>query len=131
MIYRIQTLYLLLSVFIYSIIIYFYLYPVYSIKEIKKYFFLEKIILILCIVLCFFSFILFKKRKWQIYINKIHIILCNTNFILNIFIFYHIIEYKFIILLCSCNIIITYFLYISNKAIKKDIELINSIYRIR
>ncbi|WP_185871746.1 DUF4293 family protein [Blattabacterium cuenoti] len=123
MLYRIQTLYLLISIFIYSVLIYFF------------NFYLKKTNLIclitivcICLFLSILSFFLFKKRKFQIFINKINI-LSNIIYILILFYTqlnkYLLIIFFFFILLCI------YILYLTNKAIKGDIELIDSINRIR
>ncbi|WP_185852249.1 DUF4293 family protein [Blattabacterium cuenoti] len=136
MLYRIQTLYLLISIFIYSFFIYFLCFLN---KKIISFFYfhlyLKKTILIfiiICLFLSILSFFLFKKKKLQIFFNEINIL---TNIIHVIILFfscyqlnmniYILIMFIFFILLCIC------ILYITNKAIKKDIELIDSINRIR
>ncbi|WP_185872319.1 DUF4293 family protein [Blattabacterium cuenoti] len=128
MLYRIQTLYLIISIFIYSI--YLYYYYNYNINTFNTFNFISKTIFIfLCLILSILNILFFKKKKLQIFMNKINILLNSINLILlfnqkiflkkNIYLFF---------ILCICNILV---LYICNKKIKKDIELIDSMNRIR
>ncbi|WP_185858624.1 DUF4293 family protein [Blattabacterium cuenoti] len=124
MLYRKQTLYSLISIFIYSFSLYFYPHIFIHSKKI--------VFIILCLILSFLSFFSFKNRKYQILMNKINIFLNSTHFILIIFFSYKqfIKEFLFlfIVLSCFCN---TWILFLANKAIKKDLEFIQSINRIR
>ncbi|QIK16855.1 DUF4293 domain-containing protein [Blattabacterium sp. DPU] len=133
MLYRIQTLYSLISIFIYSVFIYFLL----NHENITDFFYLnlylKKIILfiiIICLFISILSFLLFNRNKLQIFCNKINI-LTNTSYVIILFFSYTqlnkyttLIMFLFFIL-CIC------ILYLTNKAIKKDIKLIDSINRIR
>ncbi|WP_341660818.1 DUF4293 family protein [Blattabacterium cuenoti] len=133
MLYRIQTLYLLISIFIYSILIYFLCFLNKNIMDFFEcHFFFKKtilIFLIICLFLSILSFFFFHQKKLQIFFNKINIL---TNTIHEGILFfscskwnkYTLIMFLFFIL-CIC------FLYLTNRAIKKDIKLINSIKRIR
>ncbi|WP_185863903.1 DUF4293 family protein [Blattabacterium cuenoti] len=133
MLYRIQTLYLLISIFIYSLLIYFLCFFNKNLMDflecnfLKKKFFL--IFLIICLFLSILSFFFFHQKKIQIFLNKINIL---TNTIYEGILFFSCSKwnkYTFIMflffILCIC------FLYLTNRAIKKDIKLINSINRIR
>ncbi|WP_341665760.1 DUF4293 family protein [Blattabacterium cuenoti] len=133
MLYRIQTLYLLISIFIYSLLIYFLCFLNKNLMDFlecnfffKKYFL---IFLIICLFLSILSFLFFHQKKIQIFLNKINIL---THTIHEGFLFFSCSKwntYTFIMfiffILCIC------LLYLTNRAIKKDIELINSINRIR
>ncbi|WP_341658588.1 DUF4293 family protein [Blattabacterium cuenoti] len=133
MLYRIQTLYLLISIFIYSIFICFLCSLNKNIMDFFEcHFFFKKtilIFLIICLFLSILSFFFFHQKKLQIFFNKMNIL---TNTIHEGFLFfscskwnkYTLIMFLFFIL-CIC------LLYLTNRAIKKDIELINSINRIR
>ncbi|WP_185855603.1 DUF4293 family protein [Blattabacterium cuenoti] len=139
MLYRIQTLYLFISTFIHFISIsIFYNIDIVDIGIVKKEFILEKSIIILlftCVVITILSICLFRKKKWQIIINKINIFINIVIIFTNIFIYLYLInsfssEIKiiFFLLLCFLNVI----LYITaNKYIVKDIKIIDSINRIR
>ncbi|WP_185849331.1 DUF4293 family protein [Blattabacterium cuenoti] len=138
MLYRIQTLYLFISIFIYFVFIYF-LYPLNInfnqnlIDFFYLYLCLKKIIrmiLIICLSLSIFSFFLFKKKKLQIFINKINILFNTIHVLILFFSDYQLNKYEFssIITLLSLCICV---LCMSNIAIKKDIKLIDSINRIR
>ncbi|WP_341662725.1 DUF4293 family protein [Blattabacterium cuenoti] len=134
MLYRIQTLYLLISIFIYSILIYFLCFLNKNLMDFlgcnfffKKFFL---IFLIICLFLSILSFFFFYKKKIQIFLNKVNILI---NTIHEGILFFSCSnkwnKYTFIMflffILCIC------FLYLTNRAIKKDIKLINSINRIR
>ncbi|WP_081683497.1 DUF4293 family protein [Blattabacterium sp. (Nauphoeta cinerea)] len=129
MLYRIQTLYLLISIFIYSILIYFFKFK--NITDFSN-FYLNKIILIfliICLFLSILSLFFFKKQKLQIFFNKINI-LANTIYVFIFFFsYFQLNKYTFIVFLFF--ILCIYILYLTNRAIKKDIELIDSINRIR
>ncbi|WP_185865109.1 DUF4293 family protein [Blattabacterium cuenoti] len=136
MLYRIQTLYLLISFFIYSIS----LNLLINQNNIKYYIIFKNIstiFIIICTILSIVSIFLFKYRKIQIIINKLNIILNIINFFLfllfldnisyNNFFFSAKMEFFFMLLSLSCNIL----LYIANIAITRDIEIVDSINRIR
>nr|WP_185867248.1 DUF4293 family protein [Blattabacterium cuenoti] len=126
MLYRIQTLYLLISIFIYSVFIYFLSDFLYFNLYLKKIVF---IFMIPCLFLSILSFSLFKKKKIQIFLNKINI-LANTIHVL--FLIFSCFQLKLISTIMFILLFFSiYFLYMANKAIRKDIELIDSINRIR
>ncbi len=128
MLYRIQTLYSLISIFIYSIALYYYA------KIERKYsILLNKTVLyifIICLVLSVISLLFFKNRQVQLLLNKINIAINAINFIMIIFFsflhYYKLNRYILFIIFSSI-----YILKKTNKSIKKDIELIDSVNRIR
>ncbi|WP_185860821.1 DUF4293 family protein [Blattabacterium cuenoti] len=133
MLYRIQTLYLLTYIFIYSVFIYFLCCFHKNITDFFYFNLYFKKIIIIFVIICLFlsilSFFIFKKKKWKIFLNKINIL---ANAIYSLILFFSCSKfnkYTFIIflffILCIC------ILYMTNRAIKKDIELIDSINRIR
>ncbi|WP_238784204.1 DUF4293 family protein [Blattabacterium cuenoti] len=82
-----------------------------------------------CLFLSILSFSLFKKKKIQIFLNKINI-LANTIHVL--FLIFSCFQLKLISTIMFILLFFSiYFLYMANKAIRKDIELIDSINRIR
>ncbi|WP_113738448.1 DUF4293 family protein [Blattabacterium clevelandi] len=138
MLYRIQTFYLFLSIFISSISLYVYSYQQ---KEIKNYFFLDKIFLIFLIItliLSIVSLLFFKKKEIQIFCNCLNILINSATLIYILFFSYY---YKYflikkniiilILILSILRLLTILFLYLSNQKIKKDIELIRSMNRIR
>ncbi|AWU40008.1 DUF4293 family protein [Blattabacterium punctulatus] len=132
MLYRIQTFYLFLSILISSISLYLYVY--YQQKEIKNSFFIDKIFLIFLIItfiLSIISLLFFKKKEIQIFCNCLNILINSATLIYIIFFSYY---YKYFLIKKNIIILILstiLFLYLSNKKIKKDIELIRSMNRIR
>ncbi|WP_185861372.1 DUF4293 family protein [Blattabacterium cuenoti] len=118
MLYRIQSLYLLISIFIYSFSIYF--------------FYKKQIIIftIICLLLSILSFLFFNKKKLQIYLNKINI-LSNIIHVIIIFFSYSYYDKYTLCLILFFLLLCIYILFMANRAIKKDIELIDSINRIR
>ncbi|WP_185876935.1 DUF4293 family protein [Blattabacterium cuenoti] len=131
MLYRIQTLYLFISVLIYSIYLYYFHFT--TINTINY----SIIFVILSLILSILSLLFFKKKKIQIFINKINLLVTNINLILIFYqLFFQLNQFNsiqkkpFFILLfiCICNILV---LYTANKKIKEDIMLIDSINRIR
>ncbi|AWU39452.1 hypothetical protein CPU2_115 [Blattabacterium punctulatus CPU2] len=133
MLYRIQTFYLFLSILISSISLYLYVYY-YQQKEIKNSFFIDKIFLIFLIItfiLSIISLLFFKKKEIQIFCNCLNILINSATLIYILFFSYYykyfLIKKNLIILILSTML----FLYLSNKKIKKDIELIRSMNRIR
>ncbi|BBA17057.1 DUF4293 family protein [Blattabacterium cuenoti] len=136
MLYRIQTLYLLISIFIYSIFIYFLCFlnnKNINIIDFSKWIFpLKKtilIFLIICLFLSVLSFSLFHKKRLQIIFNKINIFI---NAIHKIILFFSYSQWnKYILIMFLFFVLSITILYLTNKTIKKDIELIDSINRIR
>lgn len=140
MLYRIQTIYLLIVIFLsciainkYPFILYFkdMHYDANNCKTIKCFYFITFIISLICI---FFN----KKILYQKYINILNICF---NFFIFIFIIYKKIfliqletfvetfEYNIINLIFTILVIII--LLLINKNISKDIRIINSINRLR
>lgn len=135
MFYRIQTFYLFISILVSSISLHFYPYSKKNIKH--SFFLLDRFILIFiitCLILSVLSFLFFKKKKLQIFINGLNILLNSTTFIL-IVIFSCFQSNKYFLLPRKTNLFLTFlsicFLYLSSKEIKKDIKLIHSMDRIR
>ncbi|WP_238783963.1 DUF4293 family protein [Blattabacterium cuenoti] len=89
------------------------------------------VFLIICFILSVSSLLFFKKKKLQIFMNKINM-LANSVYLILFFYQSNILLKRemslFFVLLCFCSI---WILYMANKAIKKDIELIDSMSRIR
>ncbi|WP_341656481.1 DUF4293 family protein [Blattabacterium cuenoti] len=133
MLYRLQTVYLLISIFIYSILIYFLCYLNKDLMDFLECnsFFKKKflIFLIICLFLSILSFFFFFKKKLQIFFNKINIL---TNTIYEGILFFSCSKWnKYTLIIFLFFILCICILYLTNRAIKKDIELINSINRIR
>ncbi|AWU43897.1 hypothetical protein DM815_02585 [Blattabacterium sp. (Cryptocercus kyebangensis)] len=136
MLYRIQTFYLFLSILISSTSLYIYSYEQ---KEIKNSFFLDKIFLIfliIALILSIISLLSFQKKEIQILCNNLNILINSATFIYILFFSYYykyfLIKKNFILLILSLLILSTIlFLYLSNKEIKRDIESIRSMNRIR
>lgn len=131
-----QIFFLLLVIIISTLSSKYSLFWNLSIENIKfsfQYNNIIKILFTLISLLAFLSIIFFKKRIWQIKINKINILI---NLIIIIIIFYHIFHsYKNYYFTDNCiNILLSifsiYFLNISNKIIRKNHNLIKSIDRI-
>ncbi|WP_394798440.1 DUF4293 family protein [Blattabacterium cuenoti] len=89
-----------------------------------------------CLILSILSVFLFKKRKTQIVLNDINIFLNIVNYFTMLFFldFQSYNEYYlelrvlfFLLLSFFCNIL----LYMANHAIKKDMNIIDSVNRIR
>ncbi|ACY40524.1 hypothetical protein BLBBGE_519 [Blattabacterium sp. (Blattella germanica) str. Bge] len=130
MLYRIQTLYLFISILIYSISLYYFrfIFLTSNFFSLKKTIF---IFLIIGFILSLLSLLFFKKKKLQIFMNKTNILAISTNLILFLYQFNQSILKEislFFVSLCFCSMCV---LYMANKAIKKDIELIDSMSRIR
>ena len=131
MIQRIQSIYLLIILII-SVLSY-YLFP--SFDFLTKIIYSDKIILKIYFSLVgsisLMSIFLFKKRKVQIILNKLNMML-NLIFLISIsclILYFQIGNEKLLWLITQ--IISLFLLYISNKRIKKDEELIKSIDRLR
>lgn len=134
MLYRIQSLYIIFTIFLYSISIYL---NVDGKMKITKSFFLKEnissIFIFICLLFSFISFFLFKNRKIQIKINNINIIIDIINFFIKIYFSLKMeeeIKKKTIILLIIL-LVCLFFLYKINKFIREDIKIIDSMNRIR
>ena len=131
MIQRIQTVFLIINFFFLSILYFFLpldffdfnIFNFNTLIEVKFY-------IILCGLLTFLSVLLFKKRTKQLLINKVQIFL---HIIYSIIIVIDFIVYKssnsFINILIPTFCLI--FIFLANKFIKRDEDLIKSIDRIR
>ncbi|WP_185856850.1 DUF4293 family protein [Blattabacterium cuenoti] len=133
MLYRIQTLCLLISIFIYSILIYFLCSLNKNLMDFFEWnFYFKKtilIFLIICLFLSTLSFFFFHQKKLQIFFNKINILI---NTIHEGFLFFSFSQWnKYTLIMFLLFILCISLLYLTNRTIKKDIELINSINRIR
>lgn len=131
MLYRIQTIYLLIIVFLSCIA--FNKYP--FIKDMHYDANNCKIIKFFYLITCLLSFIcifLHKKILYQKYINIINLYL---NFFIFLFITYQqlflIKLYNYHIINILFHILLLIFLFLIHKNILKDINLINSINRLR
>lgn len=134
MIQRVQTLYLIFSILICILTFIFFSEQLenkdFSVLDYKYYFLKYSFILIA--FLNFISILFYKKRVYQLYVNKvalfIHLVL-----ILSVFSFYlsedhdYINHYK-ILIVCIISFILILF---SNRAINKDKKLVDSINRLR
>ena len=131
MIQRIQTVFLIINFFFLSIL-YFFLpldffdFNIFNFKTLIE----VKFYIILCGLLTFLSVLLFKKRTKQLLINKVQIFL---HIIYSLIIVIDFIIYKssnsFINILIPTFCLI--FIFLANKFIKRDEDLIKSIDRIR
>ena len=131
MIQRIQTVFLIINFFFLSILYFFLpldffdfnIFNFNTLIEVKFY-------IILCGLLTFLSVLLFKKRTKQLLINKIQIFL---HIAYSLIIIIDLIIYKssnsFINILIPTFCLI--FIFLANKFIKRDEDLIKSIDRIR
>ncbi len=131
MIQRVQTVYLAFSILI--CLLTFYLFPLELEKKeftgINFPFFFQKYSFISISIINFISIIFYKKRNFQIILNRFSIFLISLiiiSFFLNINDIY-INEYK-IILSAIVNLIL---IILANKSILKDKKLIDSINRLR
>ncbi len=131
MIQRIQTVFLIINFFFLSIL-YFFLpldffdFNIFNFKTLIE----VKFYIILCGLLTFLSILLFKKRTKQLLINKVQIFL---HIVYSLIIIIDLIIYKssnsFINILIPTFCLI--FIFLANKFIKRDEDLIKSIDRIR
>ena len=131
MIQRIQTVFLIINFFFLSIL-YFFLpldffdFNIFNFKTLIE----VKFYIILCGLLTFLSVLLFKKRTKQLLINKVQIFL---HIAYSLIIIIDLIIYKssnsFINILIPTFCLI--FIFLANKFIKRDEDLIKSIDRIR
>ncbi len=131
MIQRIQTVFLIINFFFLSIL-YFFLpldffdFNIFNFKTLIE----VKFYIILCGLLTFLSVLLFKKRTKQLLINKVQIFL---HIVYSLIIVIDFIIYKssnsFINILIPTFCLI--FIFLANKFIKRDEDLIKSIDRIR
>ncbi|XOD66982.1 MAG: DUF4293 family protein [Flavobacteriales bacterium Tduv] len=138
MLYRIQTIYLLIVTFIsglssrYSPFWYFYSNIHYDLHDHGD----QIIVLFFTLITAFsfFNIFLFKKRDWQIHINRLNIV---VNTVLLTLIFYRICTspeiYHYLYMVINGLIPISSILLLdfSNKSIRKDSSLIKSMNRIR
>ncbi len=132
MIQRVQTLYLIFSILI--CILTFYLFPL---ELEKKIFFgfdhlliFEKYFFVLISIISFVSMLFFRKRKLQIYLNRVSILLIclfGISFVLFNKYNFDMNHYK-ILSSALINLILIIF---ANKSISKDKKLIDSINRLR
>ncbi len=132
MLYRIQTLYLSVS------ILFYFICSLLS-GDKKSHYILQNMsicVTVSCLILSILSVFLFKKRKTQIVLNDINIFLNIVNYFTMLFFldFQSYNEYYlelrvlfFLLLSFFCNIL----LYMANHAIKKDMNIIDSVNRIR
>ncbi|WP_185851089.1 DUF4293 family protein [Blattabacterium cuenoti] len=133
MLYRKQSFYVLISIIISYFSLYFYPYSKKNIKNIFDVILL--LFIIICLILSITSFLLFKRKKIQLIINRLNILVHFSLFILIVFFSYYQFNKINFLLLRKRNLFLillsVYLLYLSNKRIRRDIELINSMDRIR
>ena len=131
MIQRIQTVFLIINFFFLSILYFFspldfFDFNIFNLKTLIE----VKFYIILCGLLTFLSVLLFKKRTKQLLINKVQIFL---HIVYSLIIVIDFIIYKssnsFINILIPTFCLI--FIFLANKFIKRDEDLIKSIDRIR
>ncbi|MDG2147289.1 MAG: DUF4293 family protein [Flavobacteriaceae bacterium] len=131
MIQRIQTVFLLLN-FFYLLIIYLFFDPKFFAVTIFDHEILIgiEIYIISCLIITSISILLFKKRFAQLFSNKIQIFL-HIIYSLIITIEFVVSESFNSFTKLSIPIICLIFIFLANKFIKKDEDLIKSIDRIR
>jgi len=132
MIERIQSLYLLLCGLL-NLIVYFYMDYDFLIDELNSfpYFiseFLPVVLSLLISMVCFYSIFKYKIRKNQFVINRINVIICFVFFGLLMYNNKSIMSHQWIYFIPLISVLLLVF---SNRAIKKDEELIKSLDRIR
>ena len=131
MIQRIQTVFLIINFFFLGILYFFLPLDFFDVNIFNFKTLIEvKFYIILCGLLSFLSVLLFKKRTKQLLINKVQIFL---HIIYSLIIVIDFIIYKssnsFINILIPTFCLI--FIFLANKFIKRDEDLIKSIDRIR
>ena len=131
MIQRIQTVFLIINFFFLSILYFFLPLDFFEVNIFNFKTLIEvKFYIILCGLLTFLSVLLFKKRTKQLLINKVQIFL---HIVYSLIIIIDFIIYKssnsFINILIPTFCLI--FIFLANKFIKRDEDLIKSIDRIR
>ena len=131
MIQRIQTVFLIINFFFLSILYFFLPLDFFDVNIFNFKTLIEvKFYIILCGLLTFLSVLLFKKRTKQLLINKVQIFL---HIVYSLIIVIDFIIYKsansFINILIPTFCLI--FIFLANKFIKRDEDLIKSIDRIR
>ena len=131
MIQRIQTVFLIINFFFLSILYFFLPLDFFDVNIFNFKTLIEvKFYIILCGLLTFLSVLLFKKRTKQLLINKVQIFL---HIAYSLIIIIDLIIYKssnsFINILIPTFCLI--FIFLANKFIKRDEDLIKSIDRIR
>ena len=131
MIQRIQTVFLIINFFFLSILYFFLPLDFFEVNIFNFKTLIEvKFYIILCGLLTFLSILLFKKRTKQLLINKVQIFL---HIIYSLIIVTDFIVYKssnsWVSMLIPTFCLI--FIFLANKFIKRDEDLIKSIDRIR
>lgn len=129
MIQRIQTVFLLFN-FFYLLIIYLFFDIKFFAVTIFDHEILIEIYIISCLIITSISILLFKKRLAQLFSNKIQIFLHIIYFLI-IAIEFFVSESFNSFTKLLIPIICLIFIFLSNKFIKKDEDLIKSIDRIR
>ena len=129
MIQRIQTVFLLFN-FFYLLIIYLFFDIKFFAVTIFDHEILIKIYIFSCLIITAISILLFKKRFAQLFINKIQIFLHIIYFLI-IAIEFFVSESFNSFTKLLIPIICLIFIFLANKFIKKDEDLIKSIDRIR
>ena len=129
MIQRIQTVFLLFN-FFYLLIIYLFFDIKFFAVTIFDHEILIEIYIISCLIITFISILLFKKRFAQLFSNKIQIFLHLIYFLI-IAIEFFVSESFNSFTKLLIPIICLIFIFLANKFIKKDEDLIKSIDRIR
>ena len=129
MIQRIQTVFLLFN-FFYLLIIYLFFDIKFFAVTIFDHEILIEIYIISCLIITSTSILLFKKRFAQLFINKIQIFLHIIYFLI-IAIEFFVSESFNSFTKLLIPIICLIFIFLANKFIKKDEDLIKSIDRIR
>ena len=129
MIQRIQTVFLLFN-FFYLLIIYLFFDIKFFAVTIFDHEILIEIYIISCLIITSISILLFKKRFAQLFSNKIQIFLHIIYFLI-IAIEFFVSESFNSFTKLLIPIICLIFIFLANKFIKKDEDLIKSIDRIR
>ena len=129
MIQRIQTVFLLFN-FFYLLVIYLFFDLKFFAVTIFDHKILIEIYIFSCLIITAISILLFKKRFAQLFINKIQIFLHIIYFLI-IAIEFFVSESFNSFTKLLIPIICLIFIFLANKFIKKDEDLIKSIDRIR
>lgn len=132
MIQRIQSLYLLLCGLL-NLIVYFYIDYDFLIEDLNSFnLFVSELfpvaLPLLISMICFYSIFKYKIRKNQFVINRINVIMCFIFFGLLMYNNKSIMSHQWITFVPLVSVLL---LVLSNRAIKKDQELIKSLDRIR
>jgi len=137
MIQRIQTIYLFIAFIIVAVLP--YIFPLWTLKDGKEFFFLNNPIYVLLFglstAITIYSILSFKKRQTQFVTNRLNMIL---NLILLGLFVYHSLNLSGEAVAVSekgigmfLPILAIVFLVLANKAIKKDEDLVKSVDRLR